>query len=242
MALRGARRALAMGVIGGAAGGDTYADLLIGLGALQILPLDDASGNPQDVSGNNRDGVFSGAPDYQYAAAPAGIGGLSVHLPSGSYCNAGNAGIDPNNAVYSFWYKADSDAIWTDGSWRCFFTISGSGGLYGLYKAQWANEFYFYSNTSNGIVDRVFVKPAGVTDGWNHYAFRFDASTGAFALFIDGAQVGTTGTGIGTVSSVGPDYPRFAQNDNGSQPLPGLYSYWSVFPVLTDGEIGDLVV
>lgn len=229
---------------GGEPPGDPYVALLLSKGAGQILTLGEASGAPLDSSGNGRDGTYQGSPSYQAVAGPAGIGGLAVQLPSGTYIEAPYSGMNLDETTFLIWFQALDAGLWSDGTWRALRVIhTNSGHLYGIYKTPSANQLYCFHQSAAGIRDGYWnITSPGVD--WTLFTVRVSVLAGTVRLSINGANVTGGPSGIGAVGGTpNAGMPRLANNDAGNQPMPGNWAYYAAFPsVLSDGDVSDLYV
>lgn len=187
-------------------GSQTYAEkvlALFGSSIVSYLPLWELSGSvANDISGNGRNGAYTavtlGQPGIGDGRTAASFNG------STSYANWYSAGLAAafNAAALTVmvWFKVSGAAIWTDGATHKIIHLSADGN----------NDLALAKNSTNNNLRSFFIG-AGTTDivdytgvggalGWNHYAMTVSNAADQLKAYVNGAQVGSTQTGIGTWS------------------------------------------
>lgn len=106
---------------------------------------------------------------------------------------------DFNGAEGGFigWYKVSSAAVWSDGVSGRFarFRVNASNQV-NIYKAITANSVVF-SYIAGGTDKSVTLNPISTTD-WFSLGFSWSVSGDAVKAYLNGVQIGSTLTGLGT--------------------------------------------
>jgi hypothetical protein len=222
-------------IIGNVSGG-AYADYV-----LSVIPtieaywlLAEASGLvAADYSGNANVGEYFGTPGYQAVAGPPVTTDQAVQFEAGDRVEADFTPTSVDEATFIWWYKPSDAGFWDGTAWKCFLSVHGASGQYGVYKKNAANELYLFSNSGG---DATISVPAGAND-WSMFAARYSVSQGLFNLWINGS---TRGAIVGTPTTIGvisAGFPRFANNDQLNQPCDGYYSTSIYVPSVLDDSV-----
>ena len=212
-----------------------------------LFHMNDLTGNIQDDSGFNRDGVANGVPTYQKDA----IFDTAVGTDINDFFQAPDFGGDWFNITYSVWINIDSDLNGSDYRW-----IFGHGNVIsvnsmnliigGLTSGVNSNSLMLApgddSTSGVGEIISVFSGSADtiVADGaWHHITVMKDDS-GVY-LWFDGIQVGSNTNIIDFVNPTTDFYVGVATTSQTSRYFPGNIDELAVWNrSFTDEEIRDL--
>ena len=173
---------------------------LFGTALIGYWPLDEAAGasTVTDYSGQANDGTPSNVTFGQ-----AGIGdGRTAASFNGttSYCNIYSAGLnsDFNTAAgtMALWVKVSGAGVWTDNITRRIFRILTDGNNAAqLFKTD--TNVLRFNYDAGGVGELVDYTHTGLN--WFHIALTWDVSGGGeMKAYFNGAQTGSTQTGLGT--------------------------------------------
>ena len=177
-----------------------YTSKVAALSPIAYWPLDELSGSvANDRSGNGRNGAYTAV---TLGAAGVGDGRTAATLDgSTSYVNiysASLAGVNIGPAgTIACWAKVSAAGVWTDSvARRLIYLAVDANNRVSLVKSNLNNE-----------VDWLYVaggttKQAGITTfsptGWFHLALTWSKTGDAVKFYVNGAQNGSTATGLGT--------------------------------------------
>ena len=176
-----------------------YTQKVQALAPIAYWPLAESSGSvATDESGNARNGAYTSV-----ALGAAGIGdGRSAATFDGStsYCNVQGAGL---TAAFSgaagtlaLWAKVSAAGVWTDGVTRllAIFLVDASN-FVRLRKISTANTLDA-QYSAGGTIKTVQISTS--TTGYFHLAATWNKAGDQFIVYFNGAQSGSTQTGLGT--------------------------------------------
>ena len=181
-------------------GAPSYSQKILNLGPIAYWPLNDASGTAavELVAGMN--GTYSGV-DLAQAQAPF----VAPLFGDGDFCNIYSAGLNALKAFFtegtvSIWAKVSGAGVWSDGvARRIFAVISASNQEDYTIRRGVTNEQIVLRSNLGGTAEAV--SPTGLTyTGWFHLAITVSDAADQMKAYINGAQTGTTQTGIGAAS------------------------------------------
>jgi len=224
------------------AGGATYADKVLGYSPIAYWTLaEDAA----DSSGNGYDGTAS---SVTYGSDGPDGGGHGVFNGTSSYIDVYGAGLasafDPNLLTVSFWMRVSGAGVWTDSTNRTMFKLREDGFNELYFRKSSTDNTLFFTYTQNGTAKLVSTTSLGGETGWHHLAMTATVAGDEMKVFIDGAQVDSTQTGLGsgawtTLNSVASVIG--ARNTTPSFLFSGDLAHCAVFDyVLTPAQVADL--
>lgn len=191
--------------LGGAEGGATLQQLILAFGSnlISYLPLDETSGaTAADASGNSRTGTYANV-TLNSIALPAKVGGNAPLFNGGvtdtSYINwytASLAAATPG-AAGTFSALAKTSA-WADGVARdiAYLRVDSSNYI-NVIKSTTNNELSFQYRAGGSLKIVTSTALAGSTD-WFLATITWSKAADEVKAFLNGVQVGTTQTGLGT--------------------------------------------
>lgn len=179
-----------------AAGGEvTYSDLVLGLGPIAYWPLNEMSGTRAvDVVGGNN-GTYTGV-DLGQSQTPFVA---PLFDGSGDYCNLDSTWLrntfTPNETTVMIWYKPDSGVL-ADSTFRGIIR----------FQVDTDNRIYLARSTTNNVFDILWeanntmevVSPTIATYTWHQLAITASKTADQVKVYVDGAQSGSTQTGLQT--------------------------------------------
>ena len=175
-------------------------------------------------AGNPPVGFDSGKAWVQAGYAPTGYG--DFNLPAMS------------SVTVAFWV----DAIYADDGFRNIFgsNFGTSGGEFGAYVQ--SSNLYLLGPSGTRYIIATNVIPTA-TPTWTHVAYTYNSSTGVIHLYINGIEVGYSGSWSGTIPAGGDGLGFSFCNTTASNNLYGLVDNLFVFDrVLTREEMQNLMV
>lgn len=193
-----------LGVGRGASGVD-YAAKVLSYSPLGYWKLQDASGSTADDSGpNGYDGTYTGGYTLANAAGPDstsvayfdGTNGY-VNLPAGFY-----GAMSRTLHTVVVWVKVNSSSTWSEVNDRGIFSISRNANQVWALMAVPNTDVWRARNraTSATLVDKDAASSAS-TD-WVCVGMTANQSSNRLRIYINGVQVGTDGTGLGTTTNI----------------------------------------
>lgn len=196
------RRRSGLSVFGGGLNASTYAQYLVSRGADEVWPLVDiASGTtiPAFVNGA-RNGTLTGW-DLQNTPGPV-PGSLAPYLDGSNdkaniFTTSGSVGlkevIDFNEISLFSWIKAADAATWTSGVrwiWRLQWGASDHIAI-----ASTGSNALLFRRRQNGANKDITISSISSLN-WMSVGLSISATSGEMKAYIDGAQAGSTLTGI----------------------------------------------
>lgn len=185
-----------------AGGAQTYSEKVLALGPIAYYKLDETSGTTAtDSSGNGYNGTFA----RDVSTMGTGVGPLGgdtapafdgtndvVVLPAASLDAKWNGSL----FTISAWCIVSGVGVWTDGAWGRVVSLRVNvSNLVYLMKSvsnnRWDSQF-----NGGGTLDTVTYSTS--TTSWFHSCLVVNRAADTYKLFINGAQTGSTQTGIGT--------------------------------------------
>jgi hypothetical protein len=223
-------------------GGDAYTSRVLTLTPIAYYPLSEAAGTTaEDVSGNNYDGTYSGA-------VPGGTG-VGDGNTAGSFdgttdyidISAMAGAFDGDSGSILVWGKT---AAWADATARYLIRIAASGNHH-VYIQKTAVDNTLLFLRKAGIANTKSVSDtslAGTAD-YFHLALTWDTDPNELKAYINGAQVGTTQTGLASfVGTPGATATVIGATDTGgASSWSGTLAHVAIFDyVLSGAEIADI--
>lgn len=221
-----------------------YLRAVLDLAPLGFWPLGEASGTTAyDRSGNAHDGTYTGA-----SLGEPGLFNKTCPLFDGAndYANLLSAGLtsafNGGEATIAVWLKVYDSSVWTDGvnRYALIFGVDLSTNYILLRKGATANLVSGYYVA--GSVTK-FINMTTSSTGWLQVAITASASADQVKCYLNGAQAGSTLTGLGTWSG------SIARAVIGAASVtPGnVFNGWLQYAMLWDraltpGEVASLYV
>lgn len=201
------------------------------------------SGVALDVSGNNRHGAYTAC-----ALGQAGMGdGSTGAATDGStsvinlYSAALNSAYNGQEVSIGFWGRI-STAVWTDGAQH----------FIARFRVDASNSFDFYKKTTNNQIECDYIA-GGTTKGvifttsgptsFFHLCATATKSGDQMKLYFNGAQVGTTQTGLGTWAGalLSTATVLGAASTVPASPIAATFAHATIWPLaLPPGAIAEL--
>lgn len=215
--------------------GASYAARVLALAPVAYYPLNETNGH------------FAYSATETTGAAGLKKGRLLNTTPSGStapnggasttFVPASNSVIDIASATLkaaynaqeitvALWFKARASSVWTDGATRLLFILTPNGTNAIRIRKLNPNTLNV-EYQANGTSKSVSYTYSGT--GWTHVAITASLANDAVKMYVNGVQVGTTQTGLGT----------FATTQAGTIVI-GANT--SAGPNAWDGDIADVVI
>ena len=144
-----------------------------------------ANGTPSNVTYN-----ASGGPDGDGAAVFNGTSS-SITLPHGTLDNT----FDGAEFTLALWLQAASEGVWSDGTNRRFLDVTGDGVNY-VFISKTSGNVIEYRRFANGTTENVNYSPSGTSP--IHIAMTCSETADEIKYYINGAQIDSTDTTIGT--------------------------------------------
>lgn len=173
---------------------------LFGSSVVAYWPQSEPSGTVAlDHSGNGRNGAYTGT-----TLGVAGIGdGLTAASFDGttSFNNIHSASLaaafNPLEGTLMAWAKVSGSGVWTDGASRMVghFYVDANNRVF--IGRQAVNNRIEVRYTAGGTLKQVLVDSLSST-GWMHWAVTWSAGSDQLKAYLNGAQTGSTQTGLGT--------------------------------------------
>ena len=188
-------------------GAKTYSQRVLATGPIAYWPLWEPSGTViTDISGNGRNGAYSGATPPTLGVSGIGDGRTAASFPGATaYGNVYSVGLRDafNGAVGSMivWVKPAAD-VWTDGSVDGWFWIATADGQNAIYVRKSATNATIEWRVLAGNVGAVRAKAGQSTVGWLCLALTWNGST--YQAYYNGVAEGAavaTGTWAGLPAS-----------------------------------------
>lgn len=185
--------------------GRTYMDRVKGIQSADLIgywPMNERRGAVAvDWSKEKNNGAYTGA---TLGNAPGPDLSPSPHFDgSNDFNNIYSVGFrddfNGKEGTVGGWFRVDSASVWTDSAYRDMVHLYVDANNHvRMYKGSTNNQFNFIykANGTQELVSRTISPTA-----WTHAAITWSLSTGAngeMRAYIDGVQVGSTQTNLGT--------------------------------------------
>ena len=177
---------------------------LFGSAIIAYWPLWEASGTvANDISGHSYNGSYTGVTlgqpgigDGRTCPSFDGINDL-VNVYS-----AGLAGVfDGSEGSVLCWARVSPSSIWTDGLYHVFVRLGVDGNNYLLLYKSPTNNYISLDYRAGGTLKSASTTQFGGSTAWFHIAVTWSKSNDQYKAYANGAQIGSTLTGLGTWSS-----------------------------------------
>jgi hypothetical protein len=179
--------------------GVDYAAKVLATAPIAYWKLNDLSGiQATDYSGNGRHGTYTGvtlAGDTFLNGDPApSFDGVNDNV--GIYSTSLASAFNGNSVSIIFWFKT---ANWMDGNSRYVLSLGqDANNRYRFNKEASTFAHYFYLNAISGGVSKAVLPIVG--DGWLMGAATRGEIADEVKFYLDGAQSGSTQSGLGVYS------------------------------------------
>lgn len=155
----------------------------------------------RDFSGRGNVGAYNNV-----TLAAAGIPGNRRKAASfngtSSYVDLYSAGLNTafSGAAGSIcgWAQMSGAGVWTDGIDRTFIRIRVDANNFCLFHKTTTNNQLQFSQTAGAVAKTVNNTSLGGSVAFWHWALTWDKAADALKAYLNGAQVGSTQTGLGT--------------------------------------------
>jgi len=199
-------------------------------------PMQEASGNLTDASGNGWTGTKVGSPVYQVAGPTInGESFYGITLTNGNYFTVSDTLTDPSASGFtvSAWIKAPADATYR----YIFRKLQTNEGVFYLRKTSWDSVQIVTVNTVNGTHGSAYTNNP-MNDTWWWVAARYDVSSNVLRVYA-GTATADTSSFTGTWDRVGNPvtFIGSSSTDYWDGEMCHL-AYWSV--PLTDAQMTAL--
>lgn len=218
------------------------------LAPIGYWPLAESSGTTiVDESGNGRNGVY-GATTKAPTLGATGIGDgrTAASFDGGDYGDVLSAGLTAaftgGELTVSAWLQMSGAGVWTDGTERRAVELLKTDGNNEIWMGRsTTNNTLFFQVVAGGTTKNTSQNGLSST-GWMHLALMFSKTADQMKAYINGAQIGTTQTGLGTWSTGLTRAIIGGANTTPLFPTSGNLAHVAIFPVLTDAQIAALAV
>jgi hypothetical protein len=193
---RASRLLLLFGDGGGISPQQAYINKVVALSPIAYWPLDDASGSTaRDASGNGRTGTYSNV--TLGATGPVSGGAAASFNGSTSFVNVYSASLAAafNGAEVTLmgWAQATN---WVAGVTLFKFGVNGNNDVY-IQKNNTSDRFEgFY--VAGATTDATSETGGQTSTAWRHAAITVSKAADQMRLYVNGVQVGTTQSTLGT--------------------------------------------
>jgi hypothetical protein len=183
--------------------GGTYIDKVLGYGPAVYCPQNETAGvTTTDVSGNGRDGSYTGV-TLANTTGPDGVNGAPLFDGANDYVSLWQPGdgvqyMNMSEGTVAGWFKMSAAGVWTDGNFRAIVNLSDDGNnKFYIAKASANNTLQFYYRTGGTAKSRDVTYSATT---WTHFALVWSKTGNYVRPYINGAQQGADLTGLGVFS------------------------------------------
>lgn len=182
----------------------SYFNKVLALAPIAYWPMNELSGTAAinyGTLGAGANGVYSGATLAQ-VAAPGSIGGLAPLFDGNDdlcnvYSAALNGGFNGNLLTFAIWWKVSAAGDWTDGTNRDVVSFYIDANNYiEMNKGTVNNTFRILMRS--GAVQKNIDSTAYANTDWNLLVWTNTDAGDEQKWYMNGLQLGTTQTGIGT--------------------------------------------
>jgi hypothetical protein len=202
-----------------------YMQAVLALAPFAFWPLSEAGGTTAyDRSGNAYNGAYTGV-----ALAEPGLFNKTCPYFDGgaASCNIYSAGMagafNGQEGTLAIWAKVYDSAVWSDSTNRypIMLYVNADNTFY-LRKPTLANLIYVFYR-AGAVTKQVNISTS--TTGWAHYAMTWSKTADQMIAYFNGAQSGSTQTGLGTWAGA---------LTSGSQLLGSAWNGWLQYTALWD--------
>lgn len=184
-----------------------YQQLALGVASASLIwggSLDETSGTTivNDEGTAARDGTYSGV-TVNSAAGPKDGANAPLWDATNDHGTLGNASFiaawNGAEGSISFWFKASGAGVWTDGIARLLFSFAVDADNRVRVLKNAANGRIDFQREGATTVDEV-TKLTVSTTAWTNVVLTWSEAGDKFIVYWNGAQEGSTQTGLGTWS------------------------------------------
>lgn len=165
----------------------------------QYAQFDDISVTEIDpLIGRPTNGVTLGTASGGHLSSAYSFDGTNDNV--NIYSSDLNGAFNPNEGTVVAWVKVSGVGVWTDSTNRFIFSTSAdANNLVSLIKISTANtlQLRYWSGTGSNNITISSTAAGGITD-WIQVVLTWSKAADQVKAYINGAQVGTTQTGLGT--------------------------------------------
>lgn len=238
-------------VSGSLASNMAYTNKIIALGPIAYWPQAEASGTiVTDESGNGRNGAYKAAGEP--LLGQTGIGdGRTAPLYDGvnDFANVFSASLQGafNGAegTIAIWFKVASAGVWTDATIRRLMYFQVDANNRARFEKSTTNNQIAAVYTAGGTAKSVLWNNAGPLT-WQHLAITWSKSADQMKFYANGAQIGSTQTGLGTWAgnlASGNTVIGASDSSSGGTPWSGYLAHAAVWnTALSVAQIATLAV
>jgi hypothetical protein len=178
-----------------------YSKKVLGYGPIAYWPMWETSGSiSYDISGNGRDGVYTGV-----TLGQEGIGDRrtcplfdGVNDFNDTYSASLAAAFNGAEGTIAIWAKVTNAGIWAGATFRASVTLIADGNnLVILRKDSSPPDSLEWIYIAGGTT-KLRAKTGLTTTGWMHLALSWSKSDDEVIAYYDGVQEGAVMTGLGT--------------------------------------------
>jgi hypothetical protein len=221
----------------------TYLQKSLGIGTpKQILVQNETSGSTaEDSTTENNDGTFTNVALNNTASPVSGDNAPSYG--SSSTLNAFSAGLAADFSGQEFtigcWAKVSGSGVWTDGAIRKILVWLADTNNYLLIEKTNTNNQIRFQYNAGGTLKTVTYTIS--TTNWFRVEMVISKAGDSMKCFVDGAQVGSTQTGLGSFSAA-LTIARYGSNTAASGQFHSGYLYHGRYDttVLSDSQVAAL--
>ncbi len=178
----------------------TYTQKVIALGPIGYWPQAESSGTVAlDASGNGRNGAYTGVTLGQTGI---GDGRTSASYDGAtSYANIYTAGLagafSGAEGTIALWIRVANAGVWSDATIRRLFTFQADSNNRVQLARSVTNNNLIITYVAGGTATTVSNSGFAADTNWIHMAVTWSKAADQLKLYKNGAQLGTTQTGLG---------------------------------------------
>jgi hypothetical protein len=227
--------------------GSLYTSKVIATGPLVYFPLNESSGTTAYNRGllASANGRYAGV-DLANLAGPKSPFLHPYFDGVNDYCDIDSAALDAayNGQLGSLavWYKMADMSVWTDGNYHRFVRLDRASAIHRItLMKDMANNTLIWDYVANSVIKRVSDLTHADTN-WHFMAVTWSLAANQMKAYFDGAQIGSTQTGLGTWAAGSLDNAMLgALNTTPTNVHKGWLAHAALWTrVLSDSEILSL--
>ncbi|PWU23406.1 hypothetical protein C5B42_03175, partial [Candidatus Cerribacteria bacterium 'Amazon FNV 2010 28 9'] len=147
-------------------------------------------------TGNNGANVTIGAASGGHLANAYSFNGTNNYV--NIYSSDLNSAFNPSEGTVVAWAKVSGSGVWTDGTSRYALQLQADANNLIYMRRTTTNNQLQFVYESGGTVNQVLDTSLGGSTGWFQVVITWSKSNNQMKAYINGAQVGSTQTGLGT--------------------------------------------
>lgn len=239
---------IASGVLGGGAATPYFKTVLTiqPTNLIQYLRLNETSGTTAyDLSNEGNNGTYTAGMKINNAASPDGD--VCPLFDASGYTTPYSAGLNTDTGnkqelTIAIWMKVAAAGVWTDGTQRIIANLYTDNNNRMVFEKSATNNRISYYYAAGGTTNQVNLASSAPT-GWTHLCITASKAADQVMCYINGAQTGTTLTGLGTwagnLLAIRTNIGSFDQVP--ANPFSGWLAHWAVWKAaLTPAEVLQL--